>query len=77
MCNLSHISWRWPGIYLFLYHEEIPTRKNFNPRNNHEEKFRTHEIPTRKIFGRLKCPREENTKLIDKSMIVRDPRDPR
>ena len=31
----------------------------FDPRNTHEKKFLTHEIPTRKGFGLTKYPREK------------------
>ena len=57
---------------------KIPTRKSLDPRNTHEKKFQTQEIPTRKDFGPTKYPQQ---KIKDPrrhgGTMARSPRDPR
>ena len=43
------------------YPRDIHVKKILDPRNTHERKFDTHEIPTRKNFGTLKYPREKSS----------------
>ena len=38
---------------------KYPREKNRDPRNTHEKKYWTHEIPTRKKLERIKYPREK------------------
>ena len=57
---------------------EILTRKMLDPRNTHEEKCWTHEIPMRKKFGHTKYTKDKKfgPRSHDGTM-ARDPRDPR
>ena len=50
---------------------KYPREKTLDPRNTHEKKFGTHEIPTRKTLGPTKYPQRH-----DRAMAL-DPRDPR
>ena len=65
-CNLFQINWEKSVAFIYSNSSltylqvthEIPTGKNLNPRNTHNKKFPTHELPTRKTFGPMKYPWE-------------------
>ena len=50
---------------------KYPREKIWDPRNTHEKKIGTHEIPTRRNFGPTKYPQRH-----DGTMAL-DPQDPR
>ena len=50
---------------------KYPREKTLDPRNTHEKKFGTHEIPTRKNLDPTKYPQSHD------GIMALDPRDPR
>ena len=92
-CNLFRIYCGRRVTFIYYYSSliysqgtnETSTRKILNPQNALEQKFWTHEMPTRKNFGPTKYLREKisdprNThhkKFSHIGMMARDPREPR
>ena len=62
--TLSHAGNNWKYVNHKISYEKIgptkyPPQKILDPRNTHEKKVCTHEIPTRKMFVPTKFPRKK------------------
>ena len=70
MVSQNHVSFCF--LLKFIENHKIldPQEKIWDPRNTHEKKFETHEIPTRQTLGPTKAQWHGGTR----STMARDPR---